>query len=97
MFNTTVGAGAAGAASHYGSGSDQKMRLRLRNTEIKFSRKLQQKFRTFAKIFLRKLKFKFCKNFSEKKTKSKTLVLTISKFVAKPHLFHAAPTPSHYF
>jgi hypothetical protein len=29
MFNTIVGAGAvgAGAASHYGSGSDQKMRL----------------------------------------------------------------------
>jgi hypothetical protein len=34
MFNTIVGAGAvgAGAASRYGSGSDQKMRLRLRNT-----------------------------------------------------------------
>jgi hypothetical protein len=29
MFNTIVG---AGAASRYGSGSDQKMRLRLRNT-----------------------------------------------------------------
>jgi hypothetical protein len=34
MFYTIVGAGAvgAGAASCYGSGSDQKMRLRLRNT-----------------------------------------------------------------
>jgi hypothetical protein len=36
MINTIVGAGAvwsgAGAASRYGSGSDQKMRLRLRNT-----------------------------------------------------------------
>jgi hypothetical protein len=39
MFNIIVGAGAvgagavgAGAASRYGSGSDQKMRLRLRNT-----------------------------------------------------------------
>jgi hypothetical protein len=29
MFNTIVG---AGAASRYGTGSDQKMRLRLRNT-----------------------------------------------------------------
>jgi hypothetical protein len=32
MFNTIVGARAAGAASRYGSGSDQKMRLR--NTAI---------------------------------------------------------------
>jgi hypothetical protein len=34
MFNTIVEAGAvgAGAASRYGSGSDQKMRLRLCNT-----------------------------------------------------------------
>jgi hypothetical protein len=34
MFNTIIGAGAvwAGAASHYGSGSDQMMQLRLRNT-----------------------------------------------------------------
>jgi hypothetical protein len=31
MFITIVG---AGAASRYGSGSDQKMRLRLRNTGI---------------------------------------------------------------
>jgi hypothetical protein len=30
MFNIIVG---AGAALRYGSGSDQKMRLRLRNTE----------------------------------------------------------------
>jgi hypothetical protein len=35
MFNTIVGAGAVGAASRYGSGSDQKMRLRLRNTGIR--------------------------------------------------------------
>jgi hypothetical protein len=37
MFNTIVGAWAvgAGAASRYGSGSDQKMRLRLRNTDTK--------------------------------------------------------------
>jgi hypothetical protein len=40
MFNTIVGAGAvgAGAALRYGSGSDQKMRLRLwlrpRNTDF---------------------------------------------------------------
>jgi hypothetical protein len=27
MINTIVGAGAVGAASRYGSGSDQKMRL----------------------------------------------------------------------
>jgi hypothetical protein len=33
MLNTVVGAGAVGAASRYGSGSDQKMRLRLRNTD----------------------------------------------------------------
>jgi hypothetical protein len=34
MCNTIVGAEAVGAASRYGSGSgpDQKMRLRLRNT-----------------------------------------------------------------
>jgi hypothetical protein len=32
MFNTIVG---AGAASRYGSGSDQMMRLRLRNTDTK--------------------------------------------------------------
>jgi hypothetical protein len=32
MFNTIVGAGAAGAGSCYGSDSDQMMRLRLRNT-----------------------------------------------------------------
>jgi hypothetical protein len=34
MFNTIVGTGAvgAGAASRYSSGSNQKMRLRLRNT-----------------------------------------------------------------
>jgi hypothetical protein len=34
MINTIVGAGAVGAeaASLYGSGSDQMMRLRLRNT-----------------------------------------------------------------
>jgi hypothetical protein len=34
MFNTNVGAGAvgAGAASRYGSGSDQIMRFRLGNT-----------------------------------------------------------------
>jgi hypothetical protein len=32
MFNTIVGAGAVGAALRYGS--DQKMRLRLRNTVI---------------------------------------------------------------
>jgi hypothetical protein len=31
MFNTIVG---AGAASRYGSGSDQKMRLRFRNTDV---------------------------------------------------------------
>jgi hypothetical protein len=31
MFNKIVG---AGAASRYGSGSDQKMQLRLRNTDI---------------------------------------------------------------
>jgi hypothetical protein len=33
MFNTIV---EAGAASRYGSGSDQKMRLRLRNTGRQF-------------------------------------------------------------
>jgi hypothetical protein len=33
MFNTIVGAWASGATSRYGSGSDQKMRLRLRNTD----------------------------------------------------------------
>jgi hypothetical protein len=34
MFNTIVGGGAigAGAASRYGSGSDQKMRLRPKDT-----------------------------------------------------------------
>jgi hypothetical protein len=37
MFNTIVGAGAvgAGAASRYGSGSDQKMQLRLCNIGFK--------------------------------------------------------------
>jgi hypothetical protein len=34
MFNTIVGAVGAGAASRYGSGSDQMMQLRLRNTDI---------------------------------------------------------------
>jgi hypothetical protein len=37
MFNTIVGAGAVGAASRYGSGTDQKMRLRIRNTALMFS------------------------------------------------------------
>jgi hypothetical protein len=39
MFNTIVGAGAigAGAALRYGSGSNQKMRLQLRNTGLNFS------------------------------------------------------------
>jgi hypothetical protein len=34
MFYTIVGAVGAGAASRYASGSDQKMRLRLRNFEL---------------------------------------------------------------
>jgi hypothetical protein len=58
----------------------------------KFSRKLLRKFCIFAKIFSQKRKLNFAK-----KTKSKTFVPTLFKFVAKPHHFHAAPTPSQYF
>jgi hypothetical protein len=36
MLNIKLRAGAAGAASRYGSGSDQKMRLRLRKTGLTF-------------------------------------------------------------
>jgi hypothetical protein len=38
MFITIVGAGAVGAPSRYGSGSDQMMRLRLRNTALNRTR-----------------------------------------------------------
>jgi hypothetical protein len=34
MINAIVGVGAVGAASRYGSGSNQMMRLRLRNTDL---------------------------------------------------------------
>jgi hypothetical protein len=47
----------------------------------------------FRQDFSQKRKLNFAKTFA-KKTKLKTFVSTLMKFVAKPHHLHAAPTPS---
>jgi hypothetical protein len=67
----------------------------LEQKRLSFSENFHESFVLSPRFFCKNEKLNFAKTFAKKKIE--TIVLTIMKFVAKPHHFHAAPTPSQYF